>query len=102
MTGNLFEVQDDGAQPWPFIITVNGKPEARVTDHYLAESVVRRAEVSARDEMTKPKLTPVESLLHVFRDHMVLVVTEGSPDSPGWVTWPEWLECQKRAEAGEA
>lgn len=88
MNGNLFDVQDDGVQPWPFIITADGEQSARVTDADTADRAVLMAAQIA-GEGWPSTYAVVRALQEGEPDD-----AEGRTDAPGWVSWPDWLDLQ--------
>lgn len=90
MTGRhtcpTFDVQTDGTDPWPFIITADGEPTARVTDRDTAAATVALAVQIAREGFD-----PQDAITRALEDHQD-DDAEGRIDWPGWVSWPDWLD----------
>ena len=80
---------DSGADRWPFIITADGTPAARVTDQDTATRTVQAAEHLTADGW--PSTTAVVRALQDDQDDGA----EGRTDAPGWVSWADWLDLQQ-------
>lgn len=83
MTGRharpTFDVQADGTDPWPYIVTADGKPVAHVTDEDTATATVDLAAQIAREGFT-----PRDAVRRALQDHQD-PAAEGSTEAPGWI-----------------
>jgi hypothetical protein len=78
---------DSGADRWPFIVTADGEPAARVTDQDTADYAVNQAE-----QITATGWPPVVSVVRGLQESHA---TEGGTDWPGWIAWCDWLDLQQ-------
>lgn len=86
MRGPVFAVQHDGAHPWPFIITADDAPAARVTDQDTAETTAALAHQISREGWA-----PYQSVRRALQDHQD-AAAEGRADAPGWIDWSDWTD----------
>lgn len=96
MNLNRFDIQDDGVQPWPFIITADKVETARVTDPDTADRAVLMAAQIAAEGWPS-----TQAVIRALEDHEP-DAAEGSPDAPGWITWPDWLDLQQEDDGDQA
>lgn len=80
---------DDGADRWPFIVTADGEPAARVTDQDTADHAVEAAE-----QLTADGWPPVTAVVRGLQDDYT-DDSEGSTEWPGWIAWCDWLDLQQ-------
>lgn len=90
-----FAYRDDGADGWPFIVTADDQPAARVTDQDTAARTVQAAE-----QLTADGWPPAVAVVRALQDDQD-DGAEGRSTAPGWLAWPDWIDRHQDAQGAD-